>query len=60
MFSVVCTVTADVQSAVNALSPQTGQNGEKYFHFRYEIELLFGLTEHKAQICWKENVCALY
>ena len=58
MYSVVCTVVADVQDTVKMLQPQTGRNGEKYFHFQYQIELLFGLIEHKAQICWKENVGA--
>ena len=49
---------ADVRDAVRILQPQTGRNGETYFHFKYQIELLFGLTEHKAQICWNENVGA--
>jgi hypothetical protein len=56
MYSVVCTVVADVRSAVAALPPLTGENGDRFFRFDYDIELLFGLTEPKALICWDEKV----
>jgi hypothetical protein len=58
MYSVVCTVRAGVKSAVQALPMLTDANGETFFCFSYRIELLFGLTEYKAQIRWQENVGA--
>ncbi|KAH9840789.1 uncharacterized protein C8Q71DRAFT_794860 [Rhodofomes roseus] len=53
LFSVLCTVHADV-------NPQTYQRrmgvlGE-YFTKEYHVVLLFGLTELKAQLSWKEKV----
>ena len=56
MYSVVCTVVADVRSAVAALPPVIGENGERFYRFDYDMEMLFGLTEHKAVICWNEKV----
>jgi hypothetical protein len=60
MYSVVCTVRAGVKSAVQALPMLTDVNGDTFFCFSYRIELLFGLTEYKAQIRWQENVGTLY
>jgi hypothetical protein len=57
MFTPVCTVTADVEKAVQALLPLVGPSG-RYFYFGFDIEILFGLVEFQAYICWKENVCA--
>ena len=56
MYSKVCTVTADVRSALRSLPTLTRANGEKYLHFVCHIELLFGLTEHQARLTWEENV----
>jgi hypothetical protein len=47
-------ITADL-SHLN-LNPRKGRQGKTYFRVDYEIVLLFGLTELKAQIAWKENV----
>jgi hypothetical protein len=55
MFGVVCQVVVDLQSLAPTLRPQTATNGKRYYRFDYTIELLFGLTEHKAQVCWTEN-----
>ncbi|EAU91820.1 hypothetical protein CC1G_04587 [Coprinopsis cinerea okayama7 len=53
-FSQVCCVTADVSSIVPAwqFSPLTGQ-----YHSRiaFDVVLLFGLTELRAQIAWMVN-----
>ena len=56
MYSVACTVVADVKSAVKHLPRHTGRNGREYFIFSHEVQLSFGLTEHVAQVCWKERV----
>ena len=55
-FFKVCTVTADVRSATQSLPCLIGPNGEQFYRLQCDVELLFGLTEHKARICWKENV----
>jgi hypothetical protein len=55
-FFKVCTVTADVRSATQSLPCLIGPNGEQFYRLECDVELLFGLTEHKARICWKENV----
>ncbi|KAF8655079.1 hypothetical protein AX16_003244 [Volvariella volvacea WC 439] len=51
---VTCTVVADAAS-VNGIIQQGHRNGLSYYTINYEVILLFGLTELKAQICWKEN-----
>jgi hypothetical protein len=56
MFGVVCEVVVDLTSLAPTLLPRTGKDGQQYYRFDFTIELLFGLTEHKAQACWKENV----
>jgi hypothetical protein len=53
-YSKLCMITADL-SHLN-LNPRKGRQGKTYFRVDYEIVLLFGLTELKAQIAWKENV----
>lgn len=35
---------------------KTSATGEKYYTISYDIVLLFGLTELRAQIAWKEDV----
>ena len=35
---------------------QKRPNGDVYYEVEYEIVLMFGLTEFKAQVVWKENV----
>ncbi|KAF8152735.1 hypothetical protein BJ912DRAFT_1115639 [Pholiota molesta] len=52
-YSKLCMITADL-SHLN-LNPRKGRQGKTYFRVDYEIVLLFGLTELKAQIAWKEN-----
>ncbi|TFK63665.1 hypothetical protein BDN72DRAFT_902219 [Pluteus cervinus] len=55
MFEVMCTIEADTSAATAALSPWRGRNGQSYFRLDYDIVLLFGLAEFKAQIAWREN-----
>ena len=44
---------------VRALKPQRGDGGVIYYQQDYDIILLFGLTELKAQISWIEDVRCL-
>ncbi|KAL1743095.1 hypothetical protein HDZ31DRAFT_41741 [Schizophyllum fasciatum] len=55
-FSVLCMVTADVTSAVEQLELRHRPDGRSYYQFDFDVVLLFGLTEMKAQIKWVENV----
>ena len=50
----VCTVEADTSTIVP--TKKKSPAGETYYTMSYEIVLLFGLTELKAQIAYKENV----
>jgi hypothetical protein len=60
MFYTVCTVKANVRSAAQSLPRLFGLNGEPFYRLECEVELLFGLTEHRARICWQENVSNLF
>ena len=55
MFTVLCTVTADTSQLASTV--MTGENANMYYRIEYSIVLLFGLTEHKAQLRWMEDVC---
>jgi hypothetical protein len=39
-----------------ALGPFKGSDGRLFYKANFDIILLFGLTELKAQVCWKEKV----
>lgn len=54
-FAIKCTVDADTSKAAKKLSQQTALSGDKFYRIDYEVVLLFGLTELKAQISWMEN-----
>lgn len=56
MFSTHCTVTAEMPQVVKTDTPRRGLDGREYYYQEYNIIVLFGLTELKAQICWMENV----
>ncbi|KAG6332939.1 hypothetical protein ID866_6155 [Astraeus odoratus] len=58
-FKELCTIRADVSRAANALCPQTSPDGNTYYQIAFDVIILFGLTELKAQISWMENVCDL-
>ena len=51
----LCTVEADLSRA--PMLPQSKAKGKgSFFRVSYDIVLLFGMTELKAQIVWKEKV----
>jgi len=50
-------VSADISQFKKCARPRTdGTNGEKYYEWHFDVILLFGLTELKAQVAWMENV----
>lgn len=62
MYSTLCHVEADTSALSAGLNAQPRRkNRQAYYKMEYDIILSFGLTELKAQICWKERVgCVLY
>ncbi|PFH48911.1 hypothetical protein AMATHDRAFT_5380 [Amanita thiersii Skay4041] len=54
MFSNICEIVADVSPVKRFLSQQYDQSA-RFYRIDYEVVLLFGHTELKAQIAWKEN-----
>ncbi|KAF8333721.1 hypothetical protein F5887DRAFT_893234 [Amanita rubescens] len=57
-FPDLCTVSADISQFKKFAYPRTNRtNGEKYYEWNFDVILLFGLTELKAQVAWMENVC---
>ena len=59
MFSNACIVTADVSHISSQLPVGKSPSGASYYIFNFDVVLLFGLTELKAQIAWKKDVGAL-
>ena len=55
-YSPVCTVVADTSSIPDSETSQLSAAGVKYYRKEFDIILLFGMTELKAQIAWTENV----
>ncbi|KAK7467520.1 hypothetical protein VKT23_004573 [Stygiomarasmius scandens] len=47
-------ITADTTAACQGLRPRK-MNGRKYYRLDYEVVLSLGLTELKAQVCWKQG-----
>ncbi|KAF9025402.1 hypothetical protein BDZ89DRAFT_1068282 [Hymenopellis radicata] len=56
MFSTLCTICADTSAMASDLKPSTAPSGQKYYELAFDVVLLFGLTELKAQIRWMEKV----
>ncbi|KAF9231961.1 hypothetical protein BU15DRAFT_81774 [Melanogaster broomeanus] len=54
-FTKLCTVIADTSRLVNSMRPQRSLNGGTYYSLNIDVILLFGLTELKAQIGWKDR-----
>lgn len=53
-YPIVCSVEADT-SGIQA-KRLTDPSGGVYYQIEYEVVLLFGLTELKAQLAWQEDV----
>ncbi|KAF9559594.1 hypothetical protein CPC08DRAFT_736124 [Agrocybe pediades] len=52
-FAHLCDISANLSSL--PWESQIGSSGQIYYERKIEVVLLFGLTELKAQIAWKEN-----
>lgn len=55
-YSTLCKVNVDLSKMGKALGPYKGADGRIFYKANFDIVLLFGLTELKAQVCWKEKV----
>lgn len=55
MFSTLCTVQADTSGITRSLALEMGREGQAFYTIRFDVVLLFGLTELKAQLQWVEN-----
>ena len=51
----LCTIEADLSRAPMLPQPKAKGKGS-FYRVGYDIILLFGMTELKAQIAWKEKV----
>jgi hypothetical protein len=57
-YTVLCTIETDLSHL--PLSPQPKYSGKgNFYKVKYDVVLLFGLTEFKAAVAWKENVGVL-
>ncbi|PFH48903.1 hypothetical protein AMATHDRAFT_5374 [Amanita thiersii Skay4041] len=54
-FPDLCKITANVSEVKRTISPQFNRSGQKYYNLDFDVVLLFGLTELKAQIAWNDN-----
>ena len=57
-YTKLCTIDADL-SGVPMLSLPKATGAGSFYRVDYDIILLFGMTELKAQIAWNENVSDL-
>jgi len=55
-FADLCEITADMTKLKSSMQPKKNHFGAKYYILEYDVVLLFGLTELKAQMAWKHNV----
>ncbi|KAJ3504521.1 hypothetical protein NLJ89_g7891 [Agrocybe chaxingu] len=59
MFASMCTIEADLKELCATLKPQRSitDNGaeNEYYRIDFEIALLFGLTEFKTLVIWKDD-----
>ncbi|KAG2104014.1 uncharacterized protein F5147DRAFT_615286 [Suillus discolor] len=55
-FATLCTIHADLRELSRTLRPKrSALDQSKYYEFGFDVVLLFGCTELKAQISWKEK-----
>ena len=58
-YTKLCTIEADLSRIPTLPRPKATGKGS-FYRVDYEIIILFGMTELKAQIAWKEKVSGLY
>jgi len=54
-FTTMCHVIADTSTFARSLRPQQAPGGGDYYRLDFDVILLFGLTELKAQISWNDQ-----
>jgi len=60
-FSTLCTIHPEMSELLRTLHPKrSALDQSDYYDIGFEVVMLFGLTELKAQISWKHKVCALF
>jgi hypothetical protein len=60
-FSTLCTIHPDLSELSRTLSPQKSAIDQSdYYRIDFEVIILFGQTELKAQISWKHKVRTLF
>jgi hypothetical protein len=60
-FSTLCTIYADLSKLSGTLRPQKSiLDRSDYYEIKFDVIILFGLTELKAQISWKHEVSASF
>ena len=52
----MCHVIADTSTIARSLRPEQAPGGGNYYCLYFDVILLFGLTELKAQIGWNDQV----
>ena len=55
-FTTMCSVIADTSVIAHSLQPKQAPGGDVYYRLDFDVVLLFGLTELKAQISWSDSV----
>ena len=52
-YTLLCTISCDISNV--SYTVNVGPDGIKFYRYRFDLFLLFGLTELKAQVGWLEN-----
>ena len=52
----LCEITVDMTKLKSSIRPRTNQRGAKYYVVNFDVVILFGLTELKAQMAWTQDV----
>ena len=55
-FTTLCHVIADTSIIARSLPAQRAPGGGDYYSLHFDVILLFGLTELKAQVSWNDQV----
>ena len=58
MYSTLCYIKADTTQVSKSLKPQHGAQGI-FYALTFDVILSLGLTELKAYLCWKDDVCII-
>ena len=55
----LCTIRADL-SRIPMIPQRKVTGGGIFYRVDYDLVLLFGMTELKAQVAWRENVSSFF